>query len=55
MSEKFNTAIEYIGNYLNKEFDENIRKIKDLASGAVLISCIGSLIIAILCLIRRTF
>lgn len=53
MCEIFNTAIEFIGNYLNKEVDENIKRIKDLASGAVLISCIGALVVCILCTIRR--
>ena len=52
-SEIFNTAIEKIGDYLNEEYDERIKIIKDLASGAVLINSIASLIICIICVIRR--
>ena len=52
-AEVFNTAVENIGNYLNTETDERIRIIKDLSSGAVLLCAGGSLIICILCVIRR--
>ena len=52
-SEIFNTAIEKIGDYLNQEEDERIRIIKDLSSGAVLISSIGALAVCILAVIRR--
>ena len=51
--EVINTTIERIGNYLNIEKDEKIRVIKDLSSGAVLISTIGSLVICIIVVIRR--
>lgn len=53
VSEVFNTAIEKIGDYLNIEKDEKIKTIKDLSSGAVLISAIASTVIFIFCLIRR--
>lgn len=53
MCEIINTAIEKIGNYLNNNYDENIKTIKDLASAAVLISCIGALVICALCVMRR--
>lgn len=52
-SEILNTAIERIGNYLNLEKDERIKTIKDLASCAVLISAIASLVVCILTVIRR--
>jgi len=52
-SEIFNTSIERIGDYLNIEKDEKIKTIKDLSSGATLISAIGSLIVCILVLIKR--
>lgn len=51
--EVMNTAIERIGDYLNIEKDEKIRKIKDLSSGAVLISAIMSAIICLLTFLRR--
>lgn len=52
-SEIINTAIEKIGDYLNDEYDERIKIIKDLSSGAVLMNSIASLVICILCVIRR--
>ena len=52
-SEILNTAIEKIGDYLNLEKDERIKVIKNLSSGAVLMSAIGSLIICIFTIIRR--
>ena len=52
-SEIFNTSIEKIGNYLNIKKDEKIKQIKDLSSAAVLIASIGSLIVCIICVIRR--
>ena len=51
--EILNTVIEYIGNYLNKNYDENIKRIKDLASASVLIASIGALVVCIACVIRR--
>lgn len=53
MCEIINTSIEYIGNYLNKNYDDDIKCIKDLASAAVLISCIGAFAICVLCILRR--
>ncbi|MDO4941044.1 MAG: diacylglycerol kinase family protein [Erysipelotrichaceae bacterium] len=51
--EIFNTAIEKIGDYLNKEYDEKIKTLKDLASGAVLMASIGALVICIIVCLRR--
>ena len=53
LCEIFNTSIERIGDYLNIENDLKIKQIKDLASAAVLVSAIGSLIVCILVIIRR--
>ena len=52
-AEILNTAIERIGDYLNLENDQRIKEIKDLSSAAVLICAIASLIICIICVIRR--
>lgn len=52
-AEVFNTSIEKIGDYLNIEKDEKIKVIKDLSSGAVLVSSIGALIICIMVVIKR--
>lgn len=51
--EIMNTAIEKIGNYLNLEYDERIKQIKDLSSGAVLFASIASFVICLLIIIRR--
>lgn len=53
MSEIFNTAIEKIGDYLNNEYDERIKTIKDLSSGAVLVSALCALIVCLICVLRR--
>lgn len=53
MCEIFNTAIEKIGDYLNIEYDEKIKSIKDLSAAAVLVSSIGALVICLICLMRR--
>jgi len=52
-AEIFNTSIERIGDYLNIEKDPKIKQIKDLASGAVLVFALTSLLICILVVIRR--
>ena len=52
-AEIINTAIEKIGNYLNSEYDERIKTIKDLSSGSVLVASLGALAVCILCVIER--
>ncbi len=51
--EIMNTAVEKLGDYLNSEYDEKIRTIKDLASAAVLLASFAALMVCILVLIRR--
>jgi diacylglycerol kinase len=43
--EMINTAIEQLCNVANKETHPAIKKIKDIAAGAVLVAAMGSLII----------
>ncbi|MBR3264962.1 MAG: diacylglycerol kinase [Erysipelotrichaceae bacterium] len=52
-AEIINTAIEKIGDYLNSEYDERIKTIKDLSSGGVLVASLGALAVCILCVIER--
>ena len=52
-AEIINTAIEKIGDYLNSEYDERIKTIKDLSSGSVLVASLGALAVCILCVIER--
>jgi len=46
--ELINSQIERILDYLNQEFDEKIKIIKDLSAAAVLLAVLGSLIIGLL-------
>ena len=52
-SEIFNSIIEHLCDLYTEEYNEKIKLIKDLGSAAVLVTGIASLIICILCLIRR--
>ena len=51
--EIFNTVCEKIADYLNLKYDERIKNIKDLASAAVLIECLGTLLICLFTIFRR--
>ena len=51
--EIFNTAIEKMADYLNNEYDEKIKVIKDLSSAAVLVSSIGALVVCVICVLER--
>lgn len=48
MAEALNTAIEYLADEVNREYNEKIRLIKDLSAGALLISAIIAFIIGAL-------
>ncbi len=48
VSEVFNTAIEDLCDYNNKEFDELIGRIKNISAGAVLTSAIISFIVGLI-------
>lgn len=47
-AEGFNTAIEYLCNRVNTGHDEAIGKVKDIASGAVLITAISAAIVGLI-------
>jgi len=44
VSESFNTSIEKLSDLINPEPEEKIRKVKDIAAAAVLISAIAAVI-----------
>lgn len=44
-AEVFNTAIETFGDGITKKYDGNIKLLKDISAGAVLLSAIMSLVI----------
>ena len=51
--EIINSVIEKLCDLYSLDKNENIRIIKDMAAGAVLVVSIGALLVCILCLIRR--
>lgn len=46
--ELINTALEYLCDLVHPEYSEKIKKIKDMAAGAVLIVSCGALIAAVI-------
>ena len=48
MAEALNTAIEFLADVASPEFHPLVKKAKDVAAGAVLISAIGALVIGII-------
>lgn len=44
--EMMNTALEYVCNLVTENYHPAVKVIKDLAAGAVLISAVGSVVIA---------
>jgi diacylglycerol kinase (ATP) len=49
-AEALNTAIEFLSDATSQEFNPLVKKAKDVAAGAVLISAIGAIIIGLLVL-----
>ena len=47
-AESMNTAVELLADALQPDSDERIRVVKDVAAGAVLITAIASVVVAIL-------
>lgn len=47
MAEALNTALEFLADFASPEFHPLVKKAKDVAAGAVLISAIGSVIIGL--------
>jgi diacylglycerol kinase (ATP) len=46
--EAFNSAVEYLSDIVCPEFDERIKRVKDVAAAGVLISAIASVIVGII-------
>jgi diacylglycerol kinase len=53
--ELINTAIEYLADAFTSEYNEEIKNVKDVAAGAVLISAITSIVVAGLILLPKLF
>lgn len=48
MAELFNTALEKLCDRVTLEKDESIRRVKDISAGAVLVTAIAALVMAVL-------
>jgi diacylglycerol kinase (ATP) len=48
VAEAINTAVEKLANQMSTEYNENIKMIKDVAAGAVLVCAIAALIIGLI-------
>jgi diacylglycerol kinase len=53
VTEMFNTCVERIMNYINKDYDPRIKIIKDIAAGAVLVAAIFAIIVASVILLPK--
>lgn len=53
--EGINTAIEYIADFVHPELHDSIGRIKDIAAGAVFISSIAAVIVAMIIYIPKIF
>lgn len=48
-----NSVVENLCDLYSKEYDIRIKHIKDMASGAVLVFCIGAFLVCLICVVRR--
>ena len=55
VAESFNTALEYLADAITKDFHSSIKKAKDISAGAVLISCVGSVIIGFIIFVPKLY
>ena len=53
--EIINSVIEKLCDLYSTEYNEKIKEIKDMASAAVLVFCIGALIVCLICVAKRIF
>ncbi|AWB10820.1 MAG TPA: diacylglycerol kinase [Thermodesulfobium narugense] len=53
VSEMINSVIERIMDYINPEFDDRIKTIKDMSASFVLIACLFSIIIFLILILNR--
>ncbi len=55
ITEMFNTAIEFLCDLISTEVHPQIKKIKDIAAGAVLMAVIASVIIGVIIFLPKIF
>jgi diacylglycerol kinase (ATP) len=54
VAEAFNTAMEFLCDVVNPEFNPLVKKAKDIAAGAVLLSATGAVIIGLIIFLPYT-
>jgi len=54
-AELFNTSLEVLCDHMEPNHNPQIKKIKDLAAGAVLISSVGALVVGLIIFIPKIF
>ncbi len=52
-AEAMNTAVEYLANCYTTQKNEQIRKVKDIAAGAVLIAALAALVVGLIIFIPK--
>ena len=55
VSECFNTAVEYLSDLLTDEYNENVRRAKDVAAAGVLISAVIAVITGLIVFLPEIF
>lgn len=55
VSEIINSVVERIMDYINPEFDDRVKIIKDMSASFVLIACLFSVIIFLILIFNRFF
>lgn len=53
--EAVNTAIEGLADMISREHNENIKRIKDVAAGAVLMAAIAALVVGMIIFLPKIF
>jgi len=53
LAEAFNTAIEYISDFISPNYHTSIKQIKDISAAAVLLTSIGAVIIGLIIFINK--
>jgi diacylglycerol kinase len=55
VSESFNTAVEYLSDVVSPDYNEKIKRVKDIAAAGVLIAAVISVIIGIIVFLPKIY
>ena len=53
LAEAFNTAIEYISDFISPNYHNSIKQIKDISAAAVLVTSFGAIIIGLIIFLNK--